>query len=140
MAKRKSKGGSSGPAAGGWEGVYSGFILIMLCFFIMLCSFSKVAPTKMNKFVKSFVDSVDMFKGGFGFQTGGQTSDVESQDVGLRKGLPQSSDSSWRWRMSSGSKKIWNTLFPRKGWCCKCLIVRSLIAALRRSRQKPSRF
>ena len=87
MAKRKSKGGSSGPAAGGWEGVYSGFILIMLCFFIMLCSFSKVAPTKMNKFVNSFVDSVDMFKGGFGFQTGGQTSDVESQDVGLEEGL-----------------------------------------------------
>ena len=87
MAKRKSKGGSSGPAAGGWEGVYSGFILIMLCFFIMLCSFSKVAPNKVNKFVKSFVGSVDMFQGGFGFQTGDQASDIQSEDVGLEEGL-----------------------------------------------------
>ena len=87
MAKRKSKGGSSGPAAGGWEGVYSGFILIMLCFFIMLCSFSKVAPNKMNKFVRSFVQSVDMLKGGFGFQTGDQASDIRSEDVGLEEGL-----------------------------------------------------
>ena len=83
MAKRKSKGGSSGPATSGWEGVYSGFILIMLCFFIMLCSFSKVAPNKMNKFVRSFVASVDMFKGGFGFQTSEQASDARSEDVGL---------------------------------------------------------
>ena len=85
MAKRKSKGeGSSGP---GWEVIYSGFILIMLCFFIMLCSFSKVAPNKMNKFVRSFVESVDMFKGGFGFQTGGTASDLRSEDVGLEGGL-----------------------------------------------------
>jgi len=87
MAKRKSKGGSSGPAAGGWEVIYTGFILIMLCFFIMLCSFSKVAPNKMNKFVRSFVESVDMFKGGFGFQTGGTASDLRSEDVGLEGGL-----------------------------------------------------
>ena len=87
MAKRKSKGGSSGPATGGWEGVYSGFILIMLCFFIMLCSFSKVAPSKMNKFVRSFVESVDMFKGGFGFQTGEQAADSQSEQVGLEEGL-----------------------------------------------------
>lgn len=85
MAKRKSKGeGSSGP---GWEVIYSGFILIMLCFFIMLCSFSKVAPNKMNKFVRSFVESVDMFKGGFGFQTGEQASDIRSEDVSLEGGL-----------------------------------------------------
>ena len=87
MGKRKSKGGSSGPAAGGWEVIYTGFILIMLCFFIMLCSFSKVAPNKMNKFVRSFVESVDMFRGGFGFQTGGQASDIRSEDVGLEGGL-----------------------------------------------------
>lgn len=87
MAKRKSKGGSSGPAAGGWEVIYTGFILIMLCFFIMLCSFSKVAPNKMNKFVRSFVESVDIFKGGFGFQTGENASDIRSEDVGLEGGL-----------------------------------------------------
>jgi len=87
MAKRKSKEGASGPATGGWEVIYTGFILIMLCFFIMLCSFSKVEKVKMQKFVKSFVESVDMFKGGFGFQTGRNVSDVMSETAGLEGGL-----------------------------------------------------
>jgi chemotaxis protein MotB len=87
MAKRNSKGDASAPTGGGWEVIYTGFILIMLCFFIMLCSFSKVAPNKMQKFVKSFVESVDMFKGGFGFQSGGETSEAMSENVGLEGGL-----------------------------------------------------
>ena len=85
MAKRKSK--KKAAEAPGWEGIYSGFVLIMLCFFIMMCSFSKVAPNKVKKFVKSFVASVDMFQGGFGFQTGEQASEAPSQDVGLEEGL-----------------------------------------------------
>jgi len=86
MAKRKSKGGSS-VSTGGWEIIFTGFILIMLCFFIMLCSFSKVEKVKMKKFVKSFVDSVDILKGGFGFQSGGGASDAMSESMGLEEGL-----------------------------------------------------
>ena len=41
----------------------------------------------MKKFVKSFVDSVDMFKGGFGFQSGNDVSDAMSEAVGLEGGL-----------------------------------------------------
>ncbi len=63
--------------------VYSHHVM----FFIMLCSFSKVAPNKMHKFVKSFAESVDMFKGGFGFRSGKETSDVISEAVGLEEGL-----------------------------------------------------
>jgi len=87
MAKRKSKGDASAPSGGGWEVIFTGFVLIMLCFFIMLCSFSKVAPNKMQKFVKSFVDSVDMFKGGFGFQSGKEISDAMHEAAGLEGGL-----------------------------------------------------
>ena len=87
MAKRKSKGGSSDTPGGGWEVIFTGFVLIMLCFFIMLCSFSKVEKVKMEKFVKSFVNSVDMFKGGFGFMTGREASDVMSETIGLEGGL-----------------------------------------------------
>jgi len=65
--------------------VYSHHVM----FFIMLCSFSKVAPNKMHKFVKSFAESVDMFKGGFGFRSGKETSDVISEAVGLEEGLAQ---------------------------------------------------
>ena len=41
----------------------------------------------MKKFVKSFVESVDMFKGGFGFQSGNDVSDAMSEAVGLEGGL-----------------------------------------------------
>ena len=86
MAKRKSKKGAAS-SGGGWEVIFTGFVLIMLCFFIMLCSFSKPDTGKTQKFVKSFVASVDMFKGGFGFQPGGQASDVMSETAGLEEGL-----------------------------------------------------
>ena len=87
MAKRKSKGGASDFSKGGWEIVYSGFILIMLCFFVMLVSFSKIEQLKMQKFVKSFVHSVDMFTGGFGFQSGKEASEAVSETPGLEGGL-----------------------------------------------------
>jgi len=41
----------------------------------------------MKKFVKSFVHSVDMFKGGFGFQSGAELSDAMSETAGLEGGL-----------------------------------------------------
>lgn len=87
MAKRNSKGDASAPSGGGWEVIYTGFILIMLCFFIMLCSLSKVERVKMEKFVKSFVDSVDMLKGGFGFQSSREASDAMSEAAGLERRL-----------------------------------------------------
>ncbi|MBL7202890.1 MAG: flagellar motor protein MotB [Desulfobacteraceae bacterium] len=87
MAKRNSKGDASAPSGHGWEVIYTGFILIMLCFFIMLCSLSKVEKVKMRKFVKSFVDSVDIFKGEFGFKSSREASDAMSEAAGLERGL-----------------------------------------------------
>ncbi len=87
MAKRNAKKGASEPSGAGWEVIYTGFILIMLCFFIMLCSFSKMEKIKIEKFVKSFVDSVDLLKGGFGFQSGGKVSDSRSESLGIEEGL-----------------------------------------------------
>ena len=51
-------------SGGGWEVVYSGFAMILLCFFIMLSSFSTVQEAKMMKFVRSFVDAVSILSGG----------------------------------------------------------------------------
>jgi len=87
MAKRKPKGNASAPAGGGWEVIYTGFILIMLCFFIMLVSFSKMERVKLEKFVKSFTNSVDIFKGGFGFRSGGTMSESMTESVGMEDGL-----------------------------------------------------
>ena len=54
----------------GWEVVYSGFILIMLCFFIMLCSFSTMEEAKVMRFVRSFTNAVSFFPGGRSFESG----------------------------------------------------------------------
>ena len=72
MSKKSSKfespkdDGNSGP---GWEIVYSGFILILLCFFIMLCSFSTMEEAKVMRFVRSFSKAVNFFHGGLQFDS-----------------------------------------------------------------------
>lgn len=62
------KGDSS--SGGGWEIVYSGFILILLCFFIMLCSFSTMEEAKIMRFVRSFTNAVSFFPSGTRFESG----------------------------------------------------------------------
>jgi chemotaxis protein MotB len=49
---------------GGWQFIYSGFVLILLCFFIMLSSFSSIQEAKIMRFVKSFVDAVSILPSG----------------------------------------------------------------------------
>ncbi len=49
---------------GAWEIVYTGFILILLCFFIMLCTFSTMEEDKITRFVQSFVNTLCIFEGG----------------------------------------------------------------------------
>lgn len=70
--KKKSKGGSSQEemSTGGWEVIYSGFVLILLCFFIMLCSFASMEESKVLRFVKSFTDAVSILPGGLDFESG----------------------------------------------------------------------
>ena len=68
--KKKSLKHSNDSSGGGWEVVYSGFILIMLCFFIMLCSFSTMEEAKIMRFVKSFASAVSIFPGGRKFEPG----------------------------------------------------------------------
>ena len=72
MSKRHQKKGSSkgeGNSGPGWEIVYSGFILILLCFFIMLCSFSTMEEAKVMQFLRSFSNAVSIFQGGIQFES-----------------------------------------------------------------------
>ena len=48
----------------GWETVYAGFILILLCFFVMLCTFSTMEEAKVTRFVQSFVNTLSIMQGG----------------------------------------------------------------------------
>lgn len=49
---------------GSWEMVYTGFVLILLSFFIMLCSFSTMEDAKVARFVRSFVNTLVVLPGG----------------------------------------------------------------------------
>ena len=55
------------PSGPGWELVYSGFVLILLCFFIMICSFSSMEEVKVTRFVRSFSNAVNLLTGGLSF-------------------------------------------------------------------------
>jgi chemotaxis protein MotB len=59
-----------GSPGGRWEIVYSCFVLILLCFFIMLSSFSTMEAAKVMQFVKSFVTAVSILPRGVKFEKG----------------------------------------------------------------------
>ena len=56
--------------AGGWQVVYTGFILILLCFFIMLTSFASLERSRITRFVQSFANAVSVFEGGRSLEPG----------------------------------------------------------------------
>lgn len=70
--KRHRKHGthSSSSIGGGWEVIYTGFVLILLCFFIMLCSFSTMERSKVTRFVRSFNLAVNILTGGLKLEPG----------------------------------------------------------------------
>lgn len=73
MPKKNRKYGAKKPegsTGGKWEIVYSGFVLILLCFFIMLSSFSTMEEAKVMQFVKSFVTAVSILPSGKKFDPG----------------------------------------------------------------------
>jgi len=74
MANEREKGQNrtEGGSSSGWEVVYTGFILIMLCFFIMLCSFSSIEKSKVEHFVASFSRAMTVLPGGVKARPGDQ--------------------------------------------------------------------
>ena len=85
LHKKSRPNNDQGSSGGGWEIVYSGFVLILLCFFIMLSSFSTMEEAKIMRFVKSFVNAVGILPGGVKFDSGstvlpGSADIVDSQD------------------------------------------------------------
>lgn len=60
-----------GPAAeGGWQIIYTGFVLILLCFFILMTSFASLQQSKITRFAKSFSNAVSVFPGGVNLEHG----------------------------------------------------------------------
>jgi chemotaxis protein MotB len=59
----------------GWQIIYTGFILIMLCFFIMFTSFASLEQKKIQSFVESFSSAVHVLDGGKQIEQGTVTKD-----------------------------------------------------------------
>ena len=73
MLKRKKvwqKSGEPLKAGDGWQVVYTGFILILLCFFIMLTSFASLQSSRITRFARSFSDAVSIFNAGKSLEPG----------------------------------------------------------------------
>ncbi len=68
--KTNLNGASVPGKTGNWQTVYTGFALIMLCFFVMLTSFASLQESKITRFVKSFSDAVTVFDSGQSLEPG----------------------------------------------------------------------
>lgn len=55
---------------GGWQIIYTGFVLIMLSFFIMLTSFASLEESKITRFAHAFSTAVSVFQYGNSIEGG----------------------------------------------------------------------
>ncbi|MFZ1984864.1 MAG: flagellar motor protein MotB [Desulfatitalea sp.] len=62
----------------GWQVTYAGFVMLMLCFFILLTSFASPESSKITRFVSSFSNAVNVLEHG---------SSIESGDILLDGGV-----------------------------------------------------
>ena len=57
-------------SSNGWAVIYAGFIIMFLCFFILLCAYSVTDRSKLVRAAGSFSTAVSVFKGGQRFESG----------------------------------------------------------------------
>jgi len=62
--KRLGSKNSEESSGSGWEVIYTGFVLILLCFFIMLSAFSTMEQAKVMQFVRSFASAMTILPWG----------------------------------------------------------------------------
>lgn len=81
MKRRPSELGSKDPAipspSAGWQLIYTGFVLIMLSFFIMLTSFASLQKAKVARFAHAFSSAVRLFQGGKSLEKGDTANDAD---------------------------------------------------------------
>jgi len=73
MKKKHRKSGSKNSeesSGSGWEVIYTGFVLILLCFFIMLSAFSTMEQAKVMQFVESFASAMTILPWGAKLDSG----------------------------------------------------------------------
>ena len=74
---------------GSWQIVYTGFILILLCFFIMLTSFASLEESKILRFSEAFSTAVNVFEGGKSIEKGETIIDASAMMVDKENQMAQ---------------------------------------------------
>ncbi len=65
----------------GWQVIYTGFVLILLCFFVMLTSFASLQQSKITRFARAFSHAVSVFTGGRSLEKGDTAIDGDAMAV-----------------------------------------------------------
>lgn len=86
---RKRHDAGHPPDIGGWQMVYTGFVLILLCFFIMLTSFASLEQSKISRFARAFSTAVTVFSGGRSLEKGSTMMDTQAMIVDKEDKLAQ---------------------------------------------------
>jgi chemotaxis protein MotB len=68
--RRLGSKNSEESSGAGWKIIYTGFVLILLCFFIMLSSLSTIEQAKVMQFVRSFASAMTILPWGAIFDSG----------------------------------------------------------------------
>ena len=87
--RKKRTRHNENPAGGGWEIIYTGFVLILLCFFIMLSSFATMEQSKIARFVRSFANALSVLPGGLSFESGKEVVPPSADLVDLKNELAE---------------------------------------------------
>jgi chemotaxis protein MotB len=104
---------------GGWAITYTGFILILLCFFIMLSSFSSFEEGKIFRFVRSFSNALSILPGGIKFDPGRDVLDDSADIVDKNSELAEFSKDIMELADKLGMEKEIKVSLYRKGFALR---------------------
>jgi len=115
MGRKKGSGRKKSSLGGGWEIIYTGFVLILLCFFIMLSSFATMEKSKIARFVKSFTNALSVLSGGLSFEPGKEIVPPSANLVDFRDELAEIFKELTRFKNTYGFNDDVSILFTEEG-------------------------
>jgi len=108
-----------GSEDGGWAVTYTGFILILLCFFIMLSSFSSFEEGKIIRFVRSFSNALNILPGGLKFDSGKDALQDSADIIEKNSEIAEFSKDIMELASNLGMEKEITVSFHKKGFAVR---------------------
>ena len=106
---------TGGAAGGGWQVIYTGFVLILLTFFILLNSFTTLEEAKVHRFVASFADAVSILPGGVNISKGDYVMPPTTEKTGFEAEMHRIRATLAQWLASEGMDDHLELVLTRDG-------------------------